>query len=139
MPKATEHLEMANRTQETIRHLLLDVNLHAPWIATTAFYKALHVVEAVFENDPSIRHTTDHDKRGQELKRQNKYKNIAIHYGALQRASQIARYATLGEFFRQFPGEKVVEQLLKHRLKQFELSAKKFLAKPDDLVSFEDI
>jgi len=47
---ATEsvHIAVANRTQKTIVRLLKDLTDSSPWIAITAFYKALHVVEAVF-------------------------------------------------------------------------------------------
>jgi hypothetical protein len=76
MASERDHIACANRTQKTIGHLLQDCATHSPWIATTAFYKALHVVEAVFANDSTVGHTPDHDQREQTLKRTRKYAHI---------------------------------------------------------------
>ena len=134
MASEKTHLAAANRTQLTIAHLLQDRDCHSPWIATTALYKALHVVEAVFANDKAVMHTANHDDRAQKLKTIKKYGNIAKHYFPLFRASMVARYLTGHESFDSFMSPAVVEdKLLKHYLHQVEKSSKKFLTKPDEL------
>lgn len=79
MPSEADHIACANRTQQTTALLLTNREAHSPWVAITAFYKALHVVEAVFANDRSIRHTSTHEEREAALKRERKYHNIYRH------------------------------------------------------------
>jgi hypothetical protein len=134
MASEKTHIAAANRTQKTISHLLSDKDRHSPWIATTAFYKALHVVEAVFANDHSVEHTSNHDERAQKLKTIRKYENIAKHYLPLFRASMVARYLVSHDTFDAFmTPDKVESRLLRHYLLQVEKSSRKFLTSPDDL------
>jgi hypothetical protein len=86
------HLEQASRNQDFLGRQLSE---HAPfwdWIAVTAFYKAIHVVEAVFfNNEPrATAHSIDHRGRNHLLK--TKYPDIWRHYYHLFRTSLIARY-----------------------------------------------
>lgn len=72
MPTEAQHIASANRTQKTIEHLLADVATHSPWIATAAFYKALHIVEAVLvkERGASLvrpRRATQHARTNETL------------------------------------------------------------------------
>lgn len=128
MAKESDHIACANRTQQTIAHLLENPAVHSPWIATAAFYKALHVVEAVFANDAAILHSCDHLDREQKLKRQRKYSNICIHYLPLNRAATNARYLLSCSCFDDYlTPQQVIDRLLKHHLKQLEASARKFL------------
>jgi hypothetical protein len=138
MATESDHIACANRTQKTISHLLSDPAVHSPWIATAAFYKALHIVEAVFANDPNIGHSSDHGERESQLKRQRKYEHICKHYLPLERASMIARYlVNVNCFDAYLPHEKVVSQLLKHHLKQVEKSSLAFLKAPSALVGVD--
>jgi len=138
MASERTHIAVANRTQQTIAHLLKDSDCHSPWIATTAFYKALHIVEAVFANDRSILHTANHDDRAQKLKTIRKYENITKNYLPLFRASMVARYLSTHDSFDSYmPPAEVESKLLKHYLHQVESSSKKFLAQPDKLVEIE--
>jgi len=139
MATENEHLAVANRTQKTIGHLIPELSINSPWIATAAFYKALHIVEAVFFNDSDIRHTSDHGGREKRLKRIRKYDNISRHYLPLFRASIVARYLSGHKSFDKYlsPNE-VVEKLLKHHLHQVEQSAKRFLSNRDSLDSIND-
>ena len=47
MPSSEAHVRAALNNQATIDYLLAGGVVHAPWVVTVAFYKALHVVEAV--------------------------------------------------------------------------------------------
>ena len=138
MATESDHLACANRTQETIKHLLENPQVHSPWIATAAFYKALHIVEAVFANDRSIGHSSDHGAREFQLKRQRKYEHISKHYLPLSRASTTARYLVSVTCFDAYLSpDDVIEKLLKHHLKQVETSSQAFLKSPDALVSID--
>ena len=129
MASESEHIDCANRTQKTIAHLLTDRNSHSPWIAVTAFYKALHVVEAVFYGNPSIRHAANHDEREKLLRHERKYEKIYHHYSRLKRASMNARYLSGCAVFDDYISpDDVVAKLLKHELLQLEKSATKFLS-----------
>lgn len=139
MAKEQDHIACANRTHSTIGHLLQDRATNSPWIATTAFYKAVHIVEAVFFNDAAIRHTSDHDRREDALKGARKYEHIYKNYAVLKRASTNARYLSECRAFDDYMGpERVVEILLKHRLHQLEVSAKRHLS-ADGAASLLDI
>ena len=72
MASEADHLAAANLNQKTLAYLCQDVSIHGPWVAVVAFYKALHIVEAVFANDPDIRHCTDHGSRERALKKKPK-------------------------------------------------------------------
>ena len=134
MPTEAAHLAAANRTQKTIDYLLEDAEPHSPWIATTAFYKALHIVEAVFANDRDIRHTSNHDERARCIKSVQKYRKIADCFLPLSRASLIARYLSSYDCFDDYMSPKLVqEKLLRHYLHQIEKSARKFLSNPTGL------
>jgi hypothetical protein len=130
MAKEHDHIECANRTQKTIGHLLTsDKVTNSPWVATAAFYKAVHVVEAVFSNDNAIGHTSDHDRREQALKSARKYEHIYQNYSVLKRASTNARYLSECRVFDDYmTPDGVVATLLKHHLHQLEKSAKKCLS-----------
>ncbi len=128
LAKEEDHIACANRTQKTIGYLLPDKATNSPWIATAAFYKAVHIVEAVFSNDSSIGHTSDHDRREGALKSARKYEHIYKNYAVLKHASTNARYLSGCRAFDDYMGpDQVIEMLLKHRLHQIEVSAKRHL------------
>lgn len=129
MAKERDHIECANRTQKTIGHLLTsDKAANSPWIATAAFYKAVHIVEAAYSNDSAIGHTSDHERREQALKSARKYEHIYESYSILKRASTNARYLSECRVFDDYmTPDVVVATLLRHHLHQVEKSAKRFL------------
>jgi hypothetical protein len=92
MPNEEAHIRLANKNQTIIDSLLPRLNETSEWVTTIAFYKALHVVEAVFWNNPDIKHGRDHTSRECHLKKSNRYKKIFEHYRPLYSASLIARY-----------------------------------------------
>jgi hypothetical protein len=92
MSLEAHHIALASRNQDVLEYLLQDVDRCTEWIATTAFYKALHVVEAVFANDPNVRHTYKHEVRLDTLKQYRKYQSIHKRFRVLWSASTVARY-----------------------------------------------
>ena len=134
MSTEAEHIACANRTQRTIAHLLADPATHSPWIAVTAFYKAIHVVEAVFAGDKKVLHTSNHDDRDRARKDNRRYDHIFKNYSPLKRASSNARYLTNCDTFDQYLSpQEVIDKLLKNYLHQIEESATRFLREPDKL------
>ena len=132
MPSKECHLALARKNQQTLDYLLLEFDRHSAWIATVAFYKALHLVEAVFAADPNIRHGHSHEERESYLKSTRHYSHIWKYYRLLWAASMIGRYledrtdeyASFSEFMT--PDE-VKHNLVGHWLWQVEQSASKFL------------
>lgn len=124
MATASEHIEFANRTQKTIAHLLQNSDVHSPWIAIAAFYKAVHIVEAVFASHKERSHSTSHDDREAKLKRHRRYEKIYRHYSPLKSAATNARYLVGCQRFDQYlTPQQVIDKLLKHHLHQLETSA----------------
>jgi hypothetical protein len=73
MPTDAEHLAVAKRNQNLIDHLLPDIGRFGEWITVIAFYKALHVVEAVFFRDHPATHGRNHETREHLLKTTPRY------------------------------------------------------------------
>ncbi len=136
MASEAAHVRLVRRNQATIDTLRADPAAHAEWITTIAFYKALHLVEAVFADDPNVRHATSHDHRAAHLKRNNRYRQIWRHYRPPWAASMVARYlqdtGTGGqsyESFADYPSPDQIEgQILRHYLRQVEASARKLMS-----------
>ena len=90
MPNELAHIARASRNQQAIAYLLEGDDVFPEWVTAIAFYKALHIVEAILAG--SGVHSPDHGERERTLKRTNEYKKIYEHYAPLCRASLIARY-----------------------------------------------
>ncbi|MFH1023462.1 MAG: hypothetical protein V1809_08730 [Planctomycetota bacterium] len=132
MPTEAAHIALAARNQKTIDYLLNDISAHSEWITTIAFYRALHIVEALFSKDPRARHGTSHERRDHLLKSDKRYSHIYKHYRPLWAASVVARYLedrvhTYGCFSEYLTPEQIKTEILGHRLCQIEKSAKKLL------------
>lgn len=128
MATEIEHLTLANRNHEVLAHLLTDGRF-LDWAATVAFYKAVHVVEAVFANVGF--HSNSHNEREKSLK-SPRYKGIFSSYVHLSAASRIARYleaSGAGAFssFADYMDEAAVRRLVKVRLYRVEQNALPFL------------
>jgi hypothetical protein len=143
MASEAAHVAVANRNQATINFLCADFDRHSAWIATIAFYKALHLVEAAFANDPAIGHVGDHLSRFECLKKAPSYQHVYRHYGPLFRASLLARYLEDSRghqvpcFDAYLPPAQVQATLLFHHLKQIEQSVGKRLAQPAAVLSVD--
>ncbi|MEQ1891016.1 MAG: hypothetical protein ABL998_00600 [Planctomycetota bacterium] len=134
MAKASDHIQLANRNQEALAFLLEADSRFPEWVTTVAFYKAVHVVEAVFvANDLDA--STEHKDRLRKLKSDRRFGKIYEHFRPLFNASLIARYLidpegrskTYRTFSDYLPADKVSAEMVRHRLHQVEESAVKFL------------
>ncbi len=131
MPSKDSHVSAAKRNQSTIEYLLRD-DAHLGWAVTVAFYKALHIVEAVLATkQPGCpEHTDDHKSRNKLLKTTIRFQQIWKMYRPLYEASLIARYLRADdngpthEVFDTYMPRKVVESMvMNHYLAQIEKSA----------------
>ncbi len=137
MPSDAEHLAVAERNQQLIDHLLPDISRFGDWITVIAFYRALHLVEAVFFRNHPNKHGHNHESRENMLKRTPRYKHIYKHYRTLWAASTVARYledrssgTTYASFADYLSPADVQGLILNHYLKQVEKSAAAFLPPP---------
>lgn len=92
MALLADHIALANRNQNVLDYLMGDLDRCAEWVATVAFYKALHVVEAIFADDPDVQHTANHRDRLNVMKRDPQYRPLFPTYRVLWQVSLIARY-----------------------------------------------
>ena len=90
MASESEHITLANSNQLLIYHLI-DDGRFPDWLVTVAFYKALHVVEAVFCFHLHA-HSTSHTDRDERLKRYTRFGPIFKDYQHLFNESIIVRY-----------------------------------------------
>jgi len=90
MASEIEHIDLANSNQKLIDHLIHENSFH-DWLTTVAFYKAIHVVEAVFANNSNY-HSHSHADREEKLKRTARYKAIFTNYSHLLTESRTVRY-----------------------------------------------
>jgi hypothetical protein len=132
-----DHIELANRNHEALAYLLKESTRFPEWIATMAFYKAVQLVEAAFSRTGEGT-TSSHGERFQRLKRNTRFAHVFPHYRTLWQSSTIARYLvdqSSGAAYRSFSDymspAQVVEQLVRHRLRQIEKS----IAEKDDLLT----
>ena len=133
MPTERAHVGLAVRNQRTIDYLLADPAAHAEWLATIAFYKALHIIEAIFARDPQLGHGQDHGHRERLLKRNPQFDHIRGHYMKLKWASMVARYLSDNQsdysgFCDYMTPDDVVSKLLRGSLNEVQKSARKFLS-----------
>ncbi len=139
MPSSEAHIAAARENQRAIDYLAERIDAFPGWVAVVAFYKALHVVEAVFASDGTGGgHTDDHRTRNAVLKSTVRYQQIWRFYRPLYQASLIARYLRENDkrpeyevFSRFMPPEKVRSLILNHYLKQVETSAGRLLGGAD--------
>ena len=131
MPNVTDHLRLAKRLLRTISYLSKENDQHSEWIAVTAFYRALHLSEAVLLTN-RIDHDRTHVGRDQALKRTRSTENIWKHYRPLWQASCIARYLAFHDdeyvdFSSFMDPAKVISELIEYRLRELEKSVAKQL------------
>ena len=105
------------------------------WLVVVAFYKAVHLVEAVFAAD-GAGHMHDHQTRNRVLKTTPRYKQIWKNYSPLWQASLVARYMEDGNgtavpsFAEYMPPDAVDRLILKHYLHQIEQSVSRLIGRP---------
>lgn len=123
---------MAVHNQRVLDCLVERIDEFPDWVATVAFYKALHVVEAVFYRAPGVRnHGQSHEDRENILKRTRRFRELYNHYRPLWSASMVARYIGDREtkFTDYMSPDMVQSKLLDHHLHRLQESARKFLPK----------
>ncbi len=132
MASKEAHLALANRNQAVLEYLLQQPDCCAEWIVTVAFYKALHLVEALFAHDGKG-HGHSHEQRDRMLKGEPRYRHIYKHYRPLWAASVVARYLEnpWGDSFRSFADylspQDVQQKMVGHHLRQIERSVERLL------------
>jgi len=138
MPSKESHLAAAKRNQLTIEYLLKE-DAHLAWAVTVAFYKGLHLVEALLATGKvgGMLHTDDHKIRNRLLKTTPQLAQIWKMYRPLFEASLIARYLRSDEasetqdVFDAYMPRKVVEsKVLGHYLHQLEQSVARLSQDP---------
>jgi hypothetical protein len=146
MSNEADHIALANRFQVSIDFMLGDVHQCVEWLAVAAFYKALHVVEAAFYNDPAIMHTSNHGDRSKRLKSKRKYSPLFPSYNALWSASTIARYLqdrgsghTYAQFSDFLPADQIRPRLLDRYLPVFETMSVQLITNPSSLVRYRSV
>lgn len=137
MPTVEAHRLAAKGNQEVIDFLLPQISVHSAWITIAAFYKALHIVEILFQEEktsPRRNGCADHDDRRAALFSDNRYKHIYKNYDPLKRASAVARYLEIqGHSYSSFSAymspQEVEAKVLGHYLSQVEKSVANLLGK----------
>ena len=138
MPSKAAHVQAAQENQRAIDHLSEKIDEFPQWVTTIAFYKALHIVEAILAAEG--KHCDDHAARNLLLKSTRRFQHIWKHYRPLFNDSLVARYLredgnspTYDVFSRYLSPSDVRTQVLGHRLRQIEQSARTLLREPDFL------
>jgi hypothetical protein len=133
MATETDHVRLANRNHATLGYLMQEADTHPEWVATVAFYKAVHVVEAVFAANLG-QHSSTHKTRMEALK-MARFREIHKHFRPLYSASRIARYledgathTSVSTFTSWMPANAVVEKLVRRRLRAVENACLDFLS-----------
>jgi hypothetical protein len=129
MATEADHIALANKNHDVLLHLLENAERFPEWIAVTAFYKAVQIIEAVFVHKDG-RCCHGHQKRLDVLKGRG-YQYLHKHYRALWSASSIARYlvdagaapGTYSKFSDYMSSDQVVALLVKKRLYGVECEA----------------
>lgn len=134
MPSIEAHAELARRNQAVIDLLLPLCDAHSEWVTTVAFYKAVHIAEAVFKHEDGS-DSTDHWDRNQRLRLD--YSETWKLYSSLWMASKVARYLECGDpgtrnhqSFSTFSRHRTpsqVRNLVSHNLRKIEQWAEKII------------
>ena len=126
MASSSNHIALANKNQLALNTLVQDASRHPEWVATIAFYKAIHVIEAACRN-LGLKHPYNHKSRLELLRVKNELKPIYRHFKALYVASCIARYlhdhdskTDFSSFVDYISASDVHRDLVQNRLKNVE-------------------
>ena len=92
MPKTKQHQDKADRN----RAFLDSISANGPpeWMATVAFYVAVHLVEKLRAYQGE--HSTNHKERCAAVRKQ--YRGIHLEFHQLYEISRLARYGTTSQF-----------------------------------------
>jgi len=136
------HIELANRNQAVIDYLLLNPSVCAETIAVISFYKALHVMEAIFCFREQ-KHCFGHVEREKYIKNHKVYSQYWPFYRVLSTSSYVARYLadnTTSQGYTRFsdylPLDQVKAMLLDRYLARLERLAVTMLPSSHGLVPY---
>jgi len=98
MPTAQHHLKKVQEDLATAKLLMDAGQQHRCWCATTLFYVALHIVEAMLDLDSTsaASHFTSHSNRNALLRTTRSYEKVWRNYKELHQISLVARYLDNG-------------------------------------------
>ena len=93
MPTKRQHISKSQIAEDAQITLEADSKDHSDWVVTTAFYCALHWIEAffAFQNYPPHQHN-NHNRRNNAISKFADLRPIRQHYKRLSDASWEARY-----------------------------------------------
>jgi hypothetical protein len=140
----SDHIALANKNHAVLMYLLAKPTDFPEWITTVAFYKAVHIVEAVFVTQLGT-NCRGHEGRLTALQKP-RFGSIYIEFRPLWGASSVARYLydndtkTAYKCFSDFlPPEKVSEKIVLGRLRKIEQACTSLLSEQGktDLVRFD--
>ena len=133
-PTEDDYIASANRHHGALVYLMKEAEHYPEWVATTAFYKAVQIAEAMFAATPDLPSSHDHVGRLETL-RLPRFRSILPHYKTLLAASIAARYLggsrgvpPVRSFDAYIPPEQVVAKLIRDRLRPLEQNALPFLS-----------
>jgi hypothetical protein len=128
MATEADHIALANKNHDALLHLLPNVERFPEWVTVIAFYKAVQIIEAVFEHKYG-RCGHGHQKRLEALKSRG-YKELYRHYRVLWGASSVARYLyntidnkSYSSFASYLSAQQIHTAILKRRLAGIECEA----------------
>lgn len=108
MPSSSEHSDKAELHVGFLR--TINATTQPEWAAVVAFYTALHLIERLAACE-SIHHDR-HQTRLFYLLRHKKHRIIHSDMSVLRDASEKARYGTVNQFRRAFPGDRTSRILI---------------------------
>jgi hypothetical protein len=116
------HVNIVRQNTILLNGLLVPaVQQHPDWVATVAFYTALHMVEAMFYYDLPAKHICNHHDRQKELL-SPRYQHIWRDYRPLYSMSRLARYlqnptgASVASFSAHHPPHTVEQYVMQQHL-----------------------
>ena len=125
-----KHIAKAQSFGDHLRFLLSQPEPAYEWVATVAFYRALHLFNAAYIGNPakSTQTPNTHKDRNDLIDKTPAYRNkIGRQYHRLFNASLSARYHVDGDFCDVYPQGIVRENLLQGSLNHIESWAKDIL------------
>jgi hypothetical protein len=131
MPSKHIHIQLAHHNDEVLEYLLKGTVGFHDWVVIVAFYKAVHLVEALFAIDGID--SSDHNSREKRLKRRKTCKPFYKDYRALREASMVARYlggssGTYRHFSEYMTPQRVKDEILHEHLKNVEDATTKLMS-----------
>jgi hypothetical protein len=127
MPNSQEHQAKAERNRAFVDRIKASVE-NADWVAISAFYAAVHLVERLCATDN--KHHVSHNARLAWVYRHRRHQTIHTAFSVLYDASRIARYGTINQFDKAFPGDTVQKILVDVHLVRIETYVTAYFSPP---------